>query len=98
MMISPVKCACSNTQEHTIEHIECRCNGYELFRNSICDPPYPPERVFVKNCKDGDWELCRYCGKIRDFPGYLVVCPECGVKFKGPRPYFPIDFECENCG
>jgi hypothetical protein len=95
-MIAPVICSCSGKSTHTKEHEECRCNGWVRFRNGFT-APYPQRNVFVKNNKDGPWELCRYCGKVRDFPKYLVTCPNCSTKFRGPRPYFPIDFECEKC-
>lgn len=94
MMLKGVVCRCGAGD---CSHVECKCNGYERFRDGIY-LPYPEEFVLAKNCEDEKrFPLCRYCGKIRDFPGLLVVCPECGTKFRGPRPYFPIDFECENC-
>lgn len=94
MMLKGVVCRC-NTDE--CNHIECRCNGWDRYRDGI-KLPYPDTFILVKNCYDdkGFW-LCRYCGKVSDFQGYLVICPNCDKKFKGPRPWFPVDYECENC-
>lgn len=89
-----VYCKCGkDVSEEDHGHIECRCSGYEKFREGFEVPHLDPEPPRM----DGRWKICRYCGKIRDFPDYLVTCPNCGIKFKGPRPYFPVDYECEKC-
>lgn len=49
----------------------------------------------IKIDKDGFW-YCGYCQRIgRE---QLVQCPECNLYFKGPKRYFPIEYQCINCG
>ena len=98
MILSPVICYCSGKQNHKTDHIECRCDGqFRFLRKMFC--PYPAFRVLAKNREDEEgYPLCRYCGKVRNFPRLLVTCPECGKRFKGPKPYFKIDYECDDCG
>lgn len=94
MMLQGVVCRC-NTEK--CDHEECLCNGWERFRDGI-KLPYPEHFILAKNnTDDKGFLLCRYCGKLHNSPGYLVECPECGKKFRGPRPHFPIDYECEDC-
>lgn len=96
-MIPPIICGCSNTSEHITEHVECRCNGQRRF-NAGMIARYPEKFLYPANLIDEqDFFHCRFCGKIRSFPGYLVECPSCGKLFKGPRPYFPVDYECPEC-
>lgn len=47
------------------------------------------------NTDDDPFYICFDCGRYRR--DQLVQCPECGKYFKGPRPNFPFDYECENC-
>jgi hypothetical protein len=97
-ILSPVVCACSNSQEHKIEHEECRCTGWHRFREQMY-APYAEKGIYPANLVDElGFEHCRYCGKVHNWKDYLVVCDTCGRKFRGPRPWFPIDYDCENCG
>lgn len=94
-------CSCGKPVAQDVEHahIDCQCDGWARFREGFGTQYFNDNMVLAVNRKDeDDYELCRYCGLIRDFPEYLVTCTECGKKFKGPRKYFPIDYECENCG
>lgn len=84
--------------EHT--HKGCMCNGQKIVNMLGWEkcPPYPEERIYPKNkINEKGFILCKWCGLPIDIPGYLVVCPVCGAHFPGPRPRFPIDYECENC-
>lgn len=98
-ILSPVICACSNNQEHVVEHEVCRCTGWDRFRDGMY-APHSNKGCFPANLVDErGFEHCRYCGKVRDLhPTYLVTCDTCSKRFCGPRPYFPIDFDCEDCG
>lgn len=97
-LIAPVVCLCSGTTTHKIEHEECRCTGWERFRDNR-SAPYCDDGVFPAQLVDErGFEHCRYCGKVSSFPGYLVECTTCGKLFRGPRPYFPIDYDCVKCG
>jgi len=58
---------------------------------------YNGYRTTYKGMKQDEkgFRYCGYCQRIgRD---QLVKCPTCGKYFRGPKPFFPVDFECENC-
>lgn len=99
-MKAPVQCACSNSQNHTTNHIECRCDGQFRKNNGLRYEYNSEEALFPKNCRDEEgFLLCEFCGKVRNTKGYeqLVQCPDCGVWFKGYRRYPKVDYECEDC-
>jgi hypothetical protein len=49
----------------------------------------------IKEDEDGFW-YCGYCRRIgRE---QLVQCPNCKKFFRGPKPFFPVNYECEKCG
>ena len=91
IILRPVICYCSGTNQHKIEHIECRCDGFERFHQGRI-AKYIPHFLKAINCYDEDgYHLCRYCGKIR-FKHWLVHCPYCDKYFKGPK--FCLGFIC----
>lgn len=83
--------------EHS--HKDCQCNGQYWFntygwRENL---PYPEERIIAENrVNERGFQLCKWCG-LPCLPNQLITCTVCGAKFPGPRPYFPIDYECEKC-
>lgn len=44
--------------------------------------------------QDGFW-YCGFCKRI--MADQLVHCEDCGRWFKGPRRFFPINYECSDC-
>lgn len=96
LLIKPVLCYCSLSQTHKVDHIECRCDGWERFRAG----QVAKWSLWPRDCKDEDgYPLCRYCGKIR-FKSWLVQCPYCDKFFKGPTIWVgkKFHYECEDCG
>lgn len=69
------------------------CTPREIYNN------YDPlTRTFKEGTMDEKgFHTCGFCGK--PWRSELKQCPDCGVFFKGPKPYKPLKFalECENC-
>src|SRR5689334_10457936 len=98
-----IECACSGRElwrEKTRKHIQENVKNVGTDR---WDPNYP-KIPWPNGLRDSEgYPLCGWCGKIQRLPAtadgrtLLVTCPSCGLKFKGPKPWMKIDYECENC-
>lgn len=99
-ILAPIQCACSNSQQHETDHVECQCDGWYRLREGLTTK-YPEFYTNAWHCLvvigRYQWQLCRFCQKVMDFPRYLSVCPTCDKKFVGYRPFPKIEMECEQC-
>lgn len=67
------------------------CSQLELYTRQKGEIPYTKALLF------DEWRYlwCGHCKKI--LRNQLVQCPECDRYFRGPRRFFPADYECPEC-